>query len=503
MKRFAVAVAVLLLVGCSDSTSPDEPRTAGLVIWASGSTSDTVYAGPITVRARLLDDRLQPVVGAMINFSALLPPNGYLGAFAGPSAAIPTGATFSASTDSRGEAAVRLWHGWLAGSGTLKADAIEPSNPSTIVSSASLPLVTLPGHAVSVLVSPRDTALFKGNSATIIGQVLDRFDNVRDERAVVTALTPGLDVSGSMVRATADPSRQRVQAVWQGLADTGYVSIVPQGAITARVIGRPGPAYDYAFASFRLDGSDFTPFLSRLAPPHYGSCCADLGPQWEPGDTTLIFFDGSGDTRLFRTTRGGAVSPVLLSSAAADDVWPQVTADGQWVYFARTTRASNQSYIFRSRPDGSQLEQVTATVGPYTNDLYPSPSPDGRYVVYATDRETYGSISNLHLQVVDTQTGAVRSLGVAGTIPRWSPNGDLIVFGRADALWLVAPDGTGLRQLSPSGRGYKAWASWSPDGKWIAAEHFGPNIDIIEAATGMTLPLGFTGYLTVPTWQLH
>jgi len=406
------------------------------------------------------------------------------------------------ATDSRGEVAVLLWHSWVAGSGSLKGDALDGPNPSTVVSTASIPLVTLPGRATRAKVFPGDTALYKGNSATVIGQVLDRYGNIRGERATVTALTPGLTVSGSTVTATADPSRQRLRAVWQELVDTGYISIVPHGTIAVRVIGRPGPAYDYAFVSLQLDGSEFTPILSRLPPPHYSSCCTDLGPQWEPGDSTLIFFDGD-YPRLFRTTREGAVTPVVVSSASSDDVWPQVTADGQWVYFARTTRASNQSYIYRSHLDGSQLEQVTASAGPYSDDLYPSPSPDGRYVVYATDRETYGNISNLHLQIIDTGTGEVRSLGVAGTIPRWSPNGDLIVFGRADALWLVAPDGSGLRQLSTPGRGYKAWASWSPDGKWIAAEHFAPNIDLIEVATGNTLPLDFTGYLGVPTWQHH
>jgi len=492
---------MLLLAACSDSAGPKDTRTAGLVIWTFASATDTVNAGPIKVYARLLDDDLRPVVGAQITFSALQSPTDYLAAFADTGAARPAYAIFNTTTDSLGEAAVSMWHSTVAATGALQGEARVGTNPSGVFSTTSIPLATLPGHAVGVRISPRDTALYKGNSATILGGVVDRYGNLRDERASLIALTEGLDANGATVTATADPSRQRYRAAWQEFADTGYISIVPRGTIAAREIGRPGPAYDYAFVSLELDGSAFTPFLSRLPPPHYGSCCSDMGPQWEPGDSTLIFFDGSDYTRLFRTTRDGAVAPLLLSTEAANDLWPQISADAQWVYFARTWLGSYQSYIFRSHRDGSQLEQVTPSVGPYTNDLYPSPSPDGRNVVFATDRE--GNISSLHLQVIDTETGSVRSLGIAGTIPRWSPNGDLIVFGQADALWVVAPDGTGLRQLSLPGRGYKAWASWSPDGKWIVAEHFGPTIDLIEVATGMTLPLAFTGYLTVPAWQHH
>jgi Tol biopolymer transport system component len=135
---------------------------------------------------------------------------------------------------------------------------------------------------------------------------------------------------------------------------------------------------------------------------------------------------------------------------------------------------------------------------PYQHDVYPSPSPDGRYVAWATDRET-GDVFNLRLQVLDVETGAIRSLGVAGTGPRWSPIGEWIAFGRDAYLYVVRPDGTGLRQVSSYG--YEPWVSWSPDGRWLVAERYGPVIDVIEVETGLTLPLGFTGYLATPAWR--
>ena len=506
MKRAWLALGMALLAGCGDSTGPEAPRTAGLVIWTLASTTDTVDAGPVIVYARLLDDALHPIAGARVAFSAFQPPSEYFAGFADPSATRPAALSFTATTDNNGEAAVKVWHGTFTATGFVKAEARAPTNPSVVIGSDSIALVTTPGNARQLRISPADTALYKGNSAAVVAQALDRYGNLRDERGTLSALTPGLSINGNTVTATSDPSRQLFRAVWKDLVDTGYISIVPRGVIGVRVLSRPGPAYSYVFASLQLDGSELTPILSRTVSPQHGTWVGDNGPQWEPGDSTILFFDGLASdnyTRLYRTNRTGVVSPIPVSTASANDLWPQETLDGEWVYFARTSQASYESYIYRCHRDGSQVEQVTASVGPYTNDLYPSPSPDGRYVVYATDRESYGDIFNLRLQIIDTGTGAVRSLGVAGTHPRWSPNGDLIVFGNANALWVVAPDGTGLRRLSATDRGYKPWASWSPDGKWIAAEHFAPNIDLIEVATAMTLPLDFTGYLGVPTWQHH
>jgi Tol biopolymer transport system component len=61
--------------------------------------------------------------------------------------------------------------------------------------------------------------------------------------------------------------------------------------------------------------------------------------------------------------------------------------------------------------------------------------------------------------------------------PAWSPDGRTIAFGRGfyydgpdrSQLWLIQPDGTGLRQLTdlPCGAGAP---SWSPNGRRLAFE---------------------------------
>lgn len=58
----------------------------------------------------------------------------------------------------------------------------------------------------------------------------------------------------------------------------------------------------------------------------------------------------------------------------------------------------------------------------------------------------------------------------------WSPDGSLIAYiDRRFSLWLVRPDGTGRRLLLPTSRLSTVSLSWSPDGKEIAIASPGAN----------------------------
>jgi TolB protein len=58
-------------------------------------------------------------------------------------------------------------------------------------------------------------------------------------------------------------------------------------------------------------------------------------------------------------------------------------------------------------------------------------------------------------------------------VAAWSPDGDWIAFVRAEQdqrrseIWLVHPDGSGLRQLTRLGSESR-WPSWAPDGSKLA-----------------------------------
>ncbi len=107
------------------------------------------------------------------------------------------------------------------------------------------------------------------------------------------------------------------------------------------------------------------------------------------------------------------------------------------------------------------------------------------------------------LKIVTVATGAKRTLAAEADDPQWSPAGDRIAFVRANDLYTVRADGTGLERLTRDGsatvqNGAPDWVyseelamrhgyRWSPDGNRIAYARFDdarvtkfPIVDFLE-----------------------
>jgi Tol biopolymer transport system component len=115
---------------------------------------------------------------------------------------------------------------------------------------------------------------------------------------------------------------------------------------------------------------------------------------------------------------------------------------------------------------GIQITRQTGVV------LTPSAGPQDKEIVYLSDSGGHSNlwVSNLangeSRQITFERDPAVK-LGV----PVWSPDGKYIVFvstrgnrGWDVGLWIVQPDGSGLRVLLQDGAGF---AVWSPDSRWV------------------------------------
>ena len=90
------------------------------------------------------------------------------------------------------------------------------------------------------------------------------------------------------------------------------------------------------------------------------------------------------------------------------------------------------------------------------------------------------------LFVVRPDGGGLRRLTPQGTtvyMYAWSPDGRLIAYiDQRLSLWLVRPDGTGRRLLLPTSQLSSFGLSWSPDGKDIAIVSPGANGDLRHVA---------------------
>lgn len=144
---------------------------------------------------------------------------------------------------------------------------------------------------------------------------------------------------------------------------------------------------------------------------------------------------------------------------------PDWSPDGETLVFESTL--SGKYSVFTIGADGSGLTQLTRDTA---NNEQPRWSPDGRRIVFSSDRAGH---LDLYLMNADgsAQTRLTTTQGGGYYQSSFSPDGKWILFqGRPsnaevrDHVYLVAPDGSGFRQLTDSSYAAEG-PRWSRDGK--------------------------------------
>ena len=117
------------------------------------------------------------------------------------------------------------------------------------------------------------------------------------------------------------------------------------------------------------------------------------------------------------------------------------------------------------------LEGAIARMAKIGSAYSPSFSPDGTQIAFVTD------ITGIpQIWVVPTAGGwpqLVTSLADQIDSVTWAPQGDWLAFslspggGMNQQVFLIRPDGTGLRRLTAGGKDNNWLGDWSPDGQWL------------------------------------
>lgn len=154
---------------------------------------------------------------------------------------------------------------------------------------------------------------------------------------------------------------------------------------------------------------------------------------WSPDGDTLVYpaqRDGEFDIYAIPVDGG---QEIKLTDAPGLDDGAEYTPDARWIYF--NSVRTGVMKIYRMRPNGSAIEQITSNKE-YA-DWFPHISPDGNQIVflsYDASIEGHPAFKDVVLRLMPAKNGkpevVVDLFGGQGTInvPSWSPDSKRFAF---------------------------------------------------------------------------
>jgi Tol biopolymer transport system component len=196
----------------------------------------------------------------------------------------------------------------------------------------------------------------------------------------------------------------------------------------------------------------------------------EYAPVWAPNGARIAYVsyrDGNGEIYVMNADGTAARR---LTRHRGEDLSPAWSPDGARIAFSRDGR------IHVMKADGTRVRRLAELRQSHS----PAWSPDGRVIVFSSagrtpeNPELYSiRAGGPGLKRLTFTKGDAETLGDDG-FPSWSPDGKTIVFtsnrtGEGE-LWRMQPDGSGQRRLAGLPR-RDDWAPrYSRDGGWIVFE---------------------------------
>ena len=204
-----------------------------------------------------------------------------------------------------------------------------------------------------------------------------------------------------------------------------------------RPLDEHGGAHSLVVSGRSADFASLHAFDSRVDASHEGLLL--FSSKFEDRDALVIF-----DIEESKIV-GRYQFPQITSMLSP--VWAK---DSQSVIFSGLS-LSGVSDLYRVRLPGGELEHLTDDK---YQDLDPSLSPDGREVVFASDRTSGGLDGAVNLFILDLETGEIRQITGGPWVdetPTWSPEGRIYFTSDRDGVlntFSVDTLGEGRRETS-------------------------------------------------------
>jgi len=184
---------------------------------------------------------------------------------------------------------------------------------------------------------------------------------------------------------------------------------------------------------------------------------SNSAPSWSPdGSRLAVALSRDGHTQVYTVNADGS-GLRRVSNSSGIDTEPQFSADGQSIYF--TSDRSGGPQIYRMSVSGGEAKRVTFG-GSY--NISPRISSDGKTLAYISRRD-----GNFQLYALDLASG--QELRLSDTAndesPSFSPNGKYIMYatesGRRKSLAVVSVDGRVKQRLTTQAGNIKE-PTWGP-----------------------------------------
>ncbi|CAN5735201.1 Tol-Pal system beta propeller repeat protein TolB [soil metagenome] len=171
---------------------------------------------------------------------------------------------------------------------------------------------------------------------------------------------------------------------------------------------------------------------------------SNSAPAWSPDGAKLaVSLSRDGLTQIYTVNANGS-GLQRLTSTSGIDTEPQFSADGQYIYFLSDRSGGPQ--IYRMAINGGDAKRITFS-GSY--NITPRISPDGKTLAYISRRE-----GKFQLYSLDLASGQEQRLSdtAKDESPSFSPNGRYIMYatesGRRGSLAVVSVDGKVKQKLT-------------------------------------------------------
>jgi Tol biopolymer transport system component len=191
-------------------------------------------------------------------------------------------------------------------------------------------------------------------------------------------------------------------------------------------------------------------------------------PAWSPNGHRVVCTVASDpfgthgyyDVYVYEQSRRRVIVP-------GGDASPAWAPDGRRIVLISST-TGNGGQLYIARPGAGSRPVERNHNSELVVDNGPSWSPNGSAIAFSRRGVDNSSLSGLYLIGPDGRHLRRLVRGPAFN-PSWSPESRRVAFDNGRAIEVINADGSGLRQLVPSGED----PAWSPDGRTIAFVHRG------------------------------